>query len=50
MENVEHFAFLALLVLLPALVLTPKEKRSPTFFIMLPVAFFAGFVLVSFAV
>ena len=47
-DNVEHFTFLALLVLLPALMLTPKDKRSSTFFIALPIVFFACFVLVGF--
>lgn len=45
-ENVEHFTFLILFFALPLLVLTPKDRRSTSFFVMLPVAFIACFVMV----
>lgn len=45
-DNVEHFAVLMVLFVLPVLMLTPKAKRTTSFFILLPIVFIAAFVMI----
>ena len=45
-DNVEHFVFLMVILIAPLMFFTPKAHRGSSFFIGLPVAFFACFLLV----